>query len=443
MQVTSEAAAILAHMLRIMIGRLAATLLSFSLLGFSTDAPNAVPLAEYKARRQALQKDLDGPFVLLGVPQSQEELIREGLFQDPYFYYLSGWSFPDARILLTKNEEILFLPPRNERHEHYYGHRAAPGDADATSVTGFAKVLPLADFEAEVARAAGFTGTVYVTSDAASAETVKKLLALRPAVQVANGAIKINRLRMVKSEAEQALIQRAVDASIAAHYAAWKEIAGGKYEYQIATVMRDTWGELGCERAAYPPIIGSGPNSVILHYWENRRRMDSGEVIVMDAAAECSSYGADITRTVPVGGKFNVRQREIYNIVYDAQQAAIDAIKPGVYTGNKDRKGSLWNIAYEYINTHGKDLHGEPLGKYTIHGISHHVGLDVHDPADYEKPLAPGMIVTVEPGIYIPEENIGVRIEDMVLVTASGHRVLTEALPKKAEEVERALEAKN
>lgn len=433
---------ILTHMLRFLVVPLAVALLSFSLAGSAVSPPLAVPLAEYKARRQALQKELDGPFVLLGVPQSQEELMREGLFQDPYFYYLSGWSYPDARILITKNEEILFLPPRNERHEHYYGHRAAPGDADAAAVTGFAKVLPLADFEAEFTRAAGLTGTVYVTNDAASAETVKKLLVLRPAIQVTNGAIKINRLRMVKSEAEQALIQQAVDASIAAHFAAWKVIAGGKYEYQIATVMRDTWGERGCERAAYPPIIGSGPNSVILHYWENRRRMDSGEVIVMDAAAECSSYGADITRTVPVAGKFSARQREIYDIVYGAQQAAIDAIKPGVYTGNKDRKGSVWNIAYEYMNTHGKDLHGEALGKYTIHGVSHHVGLDVHDPADYEKPLAPGMIVTVEPGIYIPEENIGVRIEDMVLVTENGHRVMTEALPRRAEEVEKAFETK-
>jgi Xaa-Pro aminopeptidase len=143
-----------------------------------------------------------------------------------------------------------------------------------------------------------------------------------------------------------------------------------------------------------------------------------------------------------VVGKFSARQREIYDIVYAAQQAAIDAIKPGVYTGNKDRKGSVWNIAYEYMNTHGKDLHGEALGKYTIHGVSHHVGLDVHDAADYEKPLAPGMIVTVEPGIYIPEENIGVRIEDMVLVTENGHRLMTEALPRKAEEVEKAFEAK-
>ncbi len=428
--------------------RTVAALFAFSFLGSSFglsiggSAPAPVSLTEYKARRQALQKELDGPFVLLGVPQSQEELMREGLFQEPYFYYLSGWSYPDARILLTKSEEILFLPPRSERHEHYYGRRAAPSDADVTAVTGFAKVLPLADFEGELARVAGLTGTVYVTNDIASGETVKRLLTLRPALQVTNGAMKINRLRMVKSDTEQALIQRAVDASIAAHFAAWKEITGGKYEYQIATVMRDAWGERGCERAAYPPIVGSGPDSVLLHYWENRRRMDSGEMIVMDAAAECSAYGADITRSVPVNGKFNARQREIYDIVYGAQQAAIDAIKPGVYTGNKDRKGSLWNIAYEYMNTHGKDQHGEPLGKYTIHGISHHVGLDVHDPADYEKPLAPGMIVTVEPGIYLPEENIGVRIEDMVLVTDTGHRVMTEALPRKAEEVEAAFAAK-
>jgi Xaa-Pro aminopeptidase len=399
----------------------------------------AVSLDEYRNRRQALAKTLDGPFVLMGVPGSEEERMREGLFQDSYFYYLSGWNYPDARMIVTATEEILFIPKRNSRHEHYYGHRAAPEDADATKVTGFFQAKPLEEFEGELARLAGTTGKVYVTNDAGTAETVRRLLTLRPRVQVVDGSMKINVLRMVKSDAEQALVQNAVDQSVAAHFAAWGQIEAGKYEYQIAMVMRDTWGQNGCEREAYPPIIGSGPNANLLHYWEDKRRMDSGEVIVMDAAAECSGYAADITRTVPVNGKFTARQREIYDIVYEAQKAAIDAVKPGAYTGNKERKGSIWNIAYEYMNTHGKDLHGKPLGEYTIHGVSHHVGLDVHDPADYDKPLGPGMIVTVEPGIYIPEENIGFRIEDMVLVTETGHRLMTQALPRSADEVEKAM----
>jgi Xaa-Pro aminopeptidase len=398
-----------------------------------------ISLDEYKSRRQALAKTLDGPFVLMGVPGSEEEKMREGLFQDPYFYYLSGWSYPDARMIVTATEEILFIPKRNARHEHYYGHRAAPEDTDATKVTGFSHVKPVDEFEGELARLAGTSGKVYVTSDPAAAETVRRLLTLRPRVQVVDGSMKINVLRMVKSDTEQVLVQNAVDQSVAAHFAAWRQIEAGKYEYQIAMVMRDTWGQNGCEREAYPPIIGSGPNANLLHYWEDKRRMDSGEVIVMDAAAECSGYAADITRTVPVNGKFTPRQREIYDIVYEAQKAAIDAVKPGVYTGSKERKGSIWNIAYEYMNTHGKDLHGKPLGEYTIHGVSHHVGLDVHDPADYDKPLGPGMIVTVEPGIYIPEENIGFRIEDMVLVTDNGHRLMTQALPRSADEVEKAM----
>lgn len=419
----------------------------FLLTGLFLAAPLNGPLPtisldDYKARRQALAKTLDGVLVLMGVPGSEEEKMREGLFQDPYFLYLSGWSYPDARMIVTAKEEILFIPKRNVRHEHYYGHRAAPEDTDATTVTGFAQVKPVEEFEGELARLAGTTGKVYVTNDPSSAETVRRLLTLRPRVQVVDGSMKINLLRMVKSPTEQALVQNAVDQSVAAHFAAWGQIGAGKYEYQIAMVMRETWGQKGCEREAYPPIIGSGPNSNLLHYWENKRRMDSGEVIVMDAAAECSAYAADITRTVPVNGKFTPRQREIYNIVYAAQQAAIDAVKPGVYTGNKERKGSIWNIAYEYMNTHGADLHGKPLGEYTIHGVSHHVGLDVHDPADYEKPLEPGMVVTVEPGIYIPEENIGIRIEDMVLVTENGHRLMTEALPRSADEVEKEMAAR-
>jgi Xaa-Pro aminopeptidase len=160
--------------------------------------------------------------------------------------------------------------------------------------------------------------------------------------------------------------------------------------------------------------------------------MDRGEVIVIDAAARCGGYTSDITRTLPVSGKFTPRQREIYEIVLGAQKAAIAAIKPGATIS------SLNSTAREYINTHGKDLKGNSLGKYLPHGISHHVGLDVHDPSGAAT-LAPGMVITVEPGIYIPEEGIGIRIEDTVLVTENGAKVMSGALPKEPDEVEKAL----
>ena len=143
------------------------------------------------------------------------------------------------------------------------------------------------------------------------------------------------------------------------------------------------------------------------------------------------------TRTLPVNGKFTARQREIYEIVLGAQNAVIAAAKPGMILGRG--KDSLYEIAYNYINTHGKDLHGQRLGQYFIHGLGHSVGLNVHDPMDYNRPLEPGMVVTDEPGIYIPEEKIGIRIEDMLLVTKDGVEVLTRRLPRTPDEIEKMM----
>jgi len=157
---------------------------------------------------------------------------------------------------------------------------------------------------------------------------------------------------------------------------------------------------------------------------------------VIDVGAECAGYTADITRTLPASGRFTARQKEIYEIVLGAQNAAIAALKPGM-TMSRTGENSLYRIAYDYINTHGKDAKGEPLGKYFIHGLGHHIGLNVHDAGDPNRPLQPGMILTVEPGIYIPEENLGVRLEDIVLVTETGAVLLTASLPRTVEEVER------
>ena len=177
-------------------------------------------------------------------------------------------------------------------------------------------------------------------------------------------------------------------------------------ERAIAGKMTAVWMENGCERPSYAPIVGSGINSTILHYSANDRTMQDGDILLVDAACEYSMYAADITRTVPVNGHFTARQREIYNIVLGAQQAAIDAFVAGKSTINdRDRTipNSLDTVAYNYINTHGKDLHGQPLGKYWLHGLGHMVGIDVHDPANYPAVLKPGMVFTIEPGVYIPE----------------------------------------
>jgi Xaa-Pro aminopeptidase len=162
-------------------------------------------------------------------------------------------------------------------------------------------------------------------------------------------------------------------------------------------------------------------------------------MVVLDVAGEYSMYANDITRSLPANGKFTARQREIYDIVLGAQQSAIAAFKPGVST-LRDGDNSLHKVAYEYINTHGKDLHGQPLGKYFIHGLSHRVGENVHDPGPREKTLGPGEVFTIEPGIYIPEENLGVRIEDTFYVDDSGKLInMSGNLPHTAEEVEKAM----
>jgi Xaa-Pro aminopeptidase len=222
--------------------------------------------------------------------------------------------------------------------------------------------------------------------------------------------------------------------------AAWTRAKPGVYEYQVAASMLAMMFDRGCERTAYNPIVGAGFNSTILHYSANSARMDSGQFLLMDVGGEYSLYATDITRTIPVNGRFTPRQREIYEVVLGAQKAVLAAVKPGMSLGHSG-DNSLQQIAFRYINTHGKDREGNPLGKYFIHGIGHHVGLEVHDPSTAGAELEAGMVITVEPGIYIPDENLGVRIEDTVLVTETGAKILSKGLPRDPGDIERAMAA--
>lgn len=378
----------------------------------------ALPPAEFAARRALVSAQLDGILVLYGATARDE--TRDGFFQEPDFYYLSGWREPGAALLLTPTDEILFLPPRNEREEKYTGKKLLASDPDAPSRTGFRRVLPLAELGRSVHRALADHARVYA-NDA-------RLKSAAPLHDHADAAKFLAKFRMRKSPAEISLLEKSTDVSVEAHLEAWKRLRAGVPEYEVAAAMEHIYRSHGCERNAYAPIVGTGPNSVILHYRADKRKMDAGDLVVMDVGAECASYAADITRTVPVSGKFSARQREVYEVVLGAQNAALAAVKPGVkFRGEKD---SVEAAAKQYIESKG-------FGKYWVHGLGHHVGLEVHDATDPDLKLEAGMVLTIEPGVYIPEENLGVRIEDMVLVTENGARLLSAKLPREAAEIEK------
>jgi len=388
----------------------------------------AAPIAksEHRARREELRKSLDGTLVLFGYTEGRDQVFR--MPQDHDFLYLTGWTEPGAVVLITRDRDVLFLPHRNPRTETYMGRRADASDPGVREVTGFDQVAPIEKFEPALLEAIGASEKVYSDPESPAAPKLEKMLAFR---RISPAAPVIAKLRMKKSPAEIAAIRRATNVSMDAHRAAWKRLSSGVYEYQAVAAFTATLLDEGCEGYAYSPIFGSGPNSTVLHYSADNRRMDSGQVIVIDAGAQCDFYTTDITRTLPVNGKFTPRQRELYSYVLGAQNAVLAAIKPGVEIS------SLTKIAKDYLDQH-KDTDGTPMSKYLPHGVSHHVGLDVHD-ATAPGPLEPGMVITVEPGIYIPKENIGIRIEDTVLVTEKGVELLSGALPREPEDVEKAL----
>ena len=411
--------------------RVALAALLFSACGLAADA---VPKEEYRSRREALRRSLpDGVLVLFAATEADAAGSRSGFMQEPSFFYLTGWREPGAILLLDpRGSTVLFLPPHNPRTERYHGPRTAPDDGNVRSVTGFEKILSTGQFEAELSRIAAGRRKRFGIEGGRPSRFQE--------AEFADASETIGKLRLKKSPAEVALVQRSIDATVHAHRAAWKRVRPGLYEYQVAATLVGGYLEAGCERSAYAPIVAAGPNANVLHYSANSGRLDPGGLLLIDAGAECAGYAADITRTIPVDGRFTPRQRELYEIVLAAQKAVIAAVKPGM-TFERQSPGSLTEIAYDVINSRGKDRNGEPLGQYFTHKVGHHVGLEVHDAGKLSTygPLEPGMVITIEPGVYIPSEGIGIRIEDMLLVTATGARLLTGSLPKEAAEIERVL----
>jgi Xaa-Pro aminopeptidase len=419
------------------------------------------PNADYHARREALAKKAAGVVVLFAATENDGPNDLYGFRQDDNFYYLSGLSEPGSALLIApavdaKGDapartytEILFLPPRNLTQEKWTGPKLGAENPEAPKITGFDHVEDMGQLPNDVARYVGAARPAIYTDVALHGETSPSAAPLaflkRVNAYLSFQDVKpmIASLRTTKDAGEVALIRKAVDASVAAHFAAFKAVKPGVNEREISALMQYEWGKRGCERVAYAPIVGSGYFSTVLHYSDDDNVMKSGDVVVIDAAGEYSMYAADITRTMPINGHFTPRQREIYDIVLGAQKAAETAFASGKSTMKRDDAASLFKVAFEYINTHGKDLHGQPLGQYFIHGLGHPIGLNVHDATDYNAVLAPGQTFTIEPGIYIPEENLGVRIEDDYYVDGDGKLVkLSGALPSGAEEVEKLMAGK-
>lgn len=354
------------------------------------------------------------------------------------FFYLTGLETPDSWLMLSleadgARSETLFIPERNPDQEQWTGRK--PSFEEAAAISGIGSVRAVPEFMDALQRAVFFrriAPTVYapLNRHTRDDEIVQRLV-FDAAVAVQDVEPVMAKLRLVKDQHEIRMLRRAIDITTAAQRAAMRAAGPGMHEYELEAVIEFNFRLGGAERVGFPSIIGSGPNSVVLHYDKSRRIVEAGDLIVVDVGAEYSYYTADVTRTIPVSGRFTERQRQIYTLVLGAQQAALDAIRPGVTVGELTRISRLW-----LRENSGGACGEQSCDAYFIHGLSHWLGMDVHDVGSYETPLQPGMVLTIEPGIYLPDENLGVRIEDDVLVTPTGYENLSAAAPRDPDEIE-------
>ncbi len=406
-------------------------------------APYAAAPAAVLANRRAALVDSVGAGVVLIRSSSLRDLESDYLQasdfrQENNFFYLTGIEVADSWLVVELPHHgdpsaTLFMPERNPAREQWTGPR--PSLESAAEITGLADVRVVDEFEeaaiAAAARASDAALPVYAPLDhRMTGEPVYEQLTAAGA-DIRDIRPIMAQLRLVKDDFELETLQRAIDITAAAQRAAMRTMRPGMYEYETEAVIEYNFRAGGAERVGFPSIVGSGPNSVVLHYDRSRRQMEAGDLVVMDIGAEYSYYTADVTRTVPVSGKFTERQRAIYDLVLASQQAGIDVVRPGATVADVNRAARV------HMRDHSGDLCGEQTcDTFFIHGVGHWLGMDVHDVGAYSTPFAPGMVLTVEPGIYISAENLGVRIEDDVLVTETGSRLMSAGAPRSADAIE-------
>ena len=448
------------------------------------------------------QQEMPDDFLSSGFHQERRKLVREKMpansvavffanpvrnrandvdyiyHQDPNFYYLTGYKEPHAVLLVFREEqkgpegnynEIIFIQPRNAMAEMWTGRRMGitgvkeklafnqvfnnTAFADYNiDFSKFDKVLfydffndvrdtnaegDLYDLIASFKQKAG-----YPTEGDLTIESASNNLDMETLDQI------MKDLRGIKTEAELDLLRKAVDISCIAQVEVMKAMKPGMSEFEIQGLHEFIFKKYKAEYEGYPSIVGAGNNGCILHYIENYKpEVSSDEMILMDLGAEYHGYTADVTRTIPVDGKFSPEEKAIYDLVYKAQDEAIKACKPGVNITRDLDFGIARRIINEGLTELGIIDSANQRHLYYPHGLGHHIGLDVHDKGNYEY-LEPGMAITIEPGIYIPEGakydekwwGIAVRIEDDVLITEDGYELLSDIAPRKSDEIEKMME---
>ena len=358
-----------------------------------------------------------------------------------HFEYLTGViDEPGAALLLDPanpveaRREMLFLRPLNPEIEKWDGLRLEITSA-LKERSGFKTIFRLDKLGMWLNDSARRSKSLvclhppaqYTQPVSPDLDIFRRVAERIQGVSIDDGADEIPIMRSAKSKGEIAMIERAIGITARGFATVMRAIQPGMNEFDVQETIEHAYRTAGAKRLSFPSIAGGGINSTVLHDRANDQALVDGDVICIDSGAKWEGYSADITRTLPVSGKFTKRQREVYDVVLNAQLAAIKTVKAGARISQIDA------AARRVINSAG-------LGDYFIHGIGHHLGLDTHDAAPSgDRPLRPGAVITIEPGVYIPEEKLGIRIEDDVLVTQSGSRVLSEMIPKRAQDIERAM----
>lgn len=403
------------------------------------------PQEVLEARRRALLDSLGSGVALIRSASTRDiesSYPQASDFrQNNDFLYLTGLETPDSWLLLASRPEggtvrILFVPEPDPDQARWTGER--PGTEEASRISGVRDVRHTAEFEemarnGQLAALAGDAPLHLPLNDDALDDPLVEELAAGSSAPVRDVEPLLAQLRLVKDDFEVEMLREAVAVTDGAIGAALRSASPGMWEYEIEAVVEGWFHGAGAERVGFPSIVGSGPNSVVLHYDDSRRKTEEGDLVVMDVGAEYSYYTADVTRTFPVSGEFSDRQRALYELVLGAQRAALEAVEPGATMADVER------AARSYMRERSGDLCGDTgCDEHFAHGVGHWLGMDVHDVGSYSTPFGPGMVLTVEPGVYLPEEDLGIRIEDDVLVTDDGHEVLSTA-PRTADAVEAAM----
>ncbi|HEX8559510.1 MAG TPA: Xaa-Pro aminopeptidase [Pyrinomonadaceae bacterium] len=388
--------------------------------------------------------------------------------QDSDFYYLTGFREPDALAVVAPGREkpfTLFVRPRDREKEIWNGRRA--GVEGAREAYGADEAFAVEEFDSKLAELLDGARSLYYRLGAGNPELDQALIrqlsrmrmmgrrGVRPPQTIIDPGALIHEMRLVKSDDEIALMQRSADIASEGHREAMRAARPGMREYEIDALVEYVFRRGGAAAPAYNSIVGSGANATILHYVDNDAELRDGDMLLIDAGAEYEGFASDITRTFPVNGRFTRAQRDLYQLVLDCQEECIRMVTPGV-TLEAMHQRSVEILTEGMVRLGllkgdpGKLVEEEQYKKFYMHRLGHYLGMDVHDAGAYHldgqpRPVEAGMVMTVEPGLYVAEDaedipdeyrGVGIRIEDDVLVTAEGYRVLTDKAPKQVEEIE-------